>query len=433
MKYINTTLLPALISIAFSGSAGAAGFQLLEQNASGLGNAYAGSAAVAENASTIFYNPAGMTQLKAREYSVGMNLIQPSFKFSDSASSSTTFAGDGGDGGQPGVLPNGYLSWAYDKNLYLGVGFGAPFGLMTKYDNPWIGAAQSVSFDVKTYNINPSIAYRINETVSIGAGASWQRLEAEYKRQAGAGVIPLFGAGTAALAAATPIQLNLKDDAWGWNAGVLFNLSPVSKLGISYRSKIKYDATGKIEASGPSPAANGLVSVDAKASIKLPDTFIASYTHQCTDQWEALADLSWTGWGSIPKIDIVRTSGAGAGTVAQTLNTDFRNAWRLALGGNYKMRDDFKLKFGFAYDQTPVKGAATRLVSLPDNNRTWLSFGTQWKTSKDSSLDLGVAYLLMKDAPIDNDQSAPTQGRGRVTGTYKDSSWILGAQYSASF
>ncbi|CAG4884909.1 Long-chain fatty acid transporter [Georgfuchsia toluolica] len=431
MKNIHPILLPALFASIFSSTAGAAGFQLLEQNASGMGNAYAGSAAVADNASTIFYNPAGMTQLKAREYSVGVAAIEPSFKFHDGGSSVGALAGtgNGGDGGRLGFVPNGYLSWAYDKDLYLGIGFGAPFGLMTKYDKPWLGAAQATSFDVKTYNINPSIAYRVNDTVSVGGGVSWQRLEAEYKRQAG--VVALFGPGTAPLAAATPLKLTLDDEAWGWNVGALFKLSPASKLGISYRSRIKYDLSGKIEASGPVGAVNAAIASDAKASLELPDTVIASLTHQCADQWEGLADLSWTGWSSIPKIDIRRTSGAGSGTVAQTLDTDFRDTWRLALGANYKMREDLKLKFGVAYDETPVKNASTRLVSLPDNNRIWLSFGTQWKPVKDSALDVGAAYLIMQDASINNNQAAA--GRGQVTGTYKDSSWLLGVQYSASF
>lgn len=431
MKTINPILLWGLVASVLPCSAGAAGFQLLEQNASGLGNAYAGSAAVADNASTIFYNPAGMTQLKTREFSLGLTAIQPSFKFSDGGSNVGALAGtgNGGDAGQLGFVPNGYLSWAYNKDLYLGIGFGAPFGLSTKYDKPWLGAAQSTKFDVKTYNINPSIAYRVNEVVSIGGGISWQRVDAVYERQAG--VVPLFGPGTAALAAATPIKLSLNDQAWGWNAGALFRLNPDTKFGISYRSRIKYNLTGNIDASGPSSAANAAASSAARASLELPDTFVTSLAYQYSDRWEVLGDLSWTGWSSIPKIDIVRSSGLGAGTVAQTLDTGFRDTWRIAVGANYKMTDALKLKFGVAYDQTPVKDAATRLVSLPDNNRTWLSFGTQWKPSKESALDVGVAYLYMKDAPIDNNQSAA--GRGQVTGAYKDSGWILGAQYSASF
>ena len=153
-------VVPALMALAFAGTAGASGFQLTEQNASGLGNAYAGQAAVAENASTIYYNPAGMTQLQDREFSLGLAAIGPSFNFHDQGSSVGALAGtgDGGNAGGWAALPNGYLSWAVSKDVYLGLGFGAPFGLKTEYDNPWLGAAQSTMFDIKTYNVNPSIA-----------------------------------------------------------------------------------------------------------------------------------------------------------------------------------------------------------------------------------------------------------------------------------
>jgi long-chain fatty acid transport protein len=225
--------------------------------------------------------------------------------------------------------------------------------------------------------------------------------------------------------------MKLDDTAWGWNLGGLFKLAPTTKLGVSYRSKIRYSATGTITGNSASPAVNAAVSSNASASVTLPDTFIASLAHQLNDRVELLGDISWTGWSSIPKLDIVRTSGAQAGTVAQTLDTDFRDTWRLAVGSNYKMNDVWKLKFGIAYDQTPVKGASTRLTSLPDNDRIWLSTGAQWKVSSNSTLDFGLAYLYLRDADIDNDQTAA--GRGRVRGTYEDSGWIMGAQYSFSF
>ncbi len=423
-------LIPALILSLFSGYVSAAGFQLTEQNASGLGNAYAGSAAIADNASTIFFNPAGMTQLQAREISGGLTAVGTSFKFSDKGSSVGALAGtgNGGDGGAWGVVPNGYLSMALNKDLYIGVGFGAPFGLKTEYDNPWLGAAQSTMFDLKTYNINPSIAYRVNDKVSLGLGLNWQRVEAEYKRQVAVGSAT---PGLTPIVVASPLKLTLDDNAWGWNAGALFTLSPSTKVGVSYRSAIKYDTTGKIEVSGPSAAVNASASSDAKASIKLPDTFILSVTQQLSDQWQMLGDVSWTGWSSIPKVDILRASGAASGTVAQTLDTNFRDTWRVALGANYKLNDAIKLKFGIARDQTPVKGASTRLTSLPDNDRTWFSVGAQWVPSKGSAIDVGIAYLYLKDADINNNQSAA--GRGTVTGTYSDSAWILGGQYSMAF
>lgn len=431
-KNLAPRLIPALIAIAFSGGASASGFQLLEQNASGLGNSYAGSAAVAENASTIFYNPAGMTQLKGLQVSGGLTAIHTSYKFSDQGSSVGVLqnSGNGGDGGGWGYLPNAYISWEATKDLYLGLGIGAPFGLKTEYDNPWQGGAQSLKFDIKTVNINPSIAWRANEFVSVGAGINYQKATAEYERQVSV---------STATRAATKMTLDLDDDAWGWNVGVLFNIAPSTKVGLSYRSAVKYDLTGDIKFDGPvaqNPLLGGAVTNRAaKATLKLPDTWILSATHVLNDRFELLGDISWTGWSSIPKVDVInaQTTGVGAvsGNVAQTLDTNFRDTWRVAAGANYRYTDALKFKFGVAYDQTPVQGASTRLVSLPDNNRIWLSFGTQWKPTKDSAVDLGIAHLFVKDSKIDNDQSAA--GRGRVTGTFADSAWIFGLQYSAAF
>ncbi len=403
-------LLVVLVSMACSGAASASGFQLLEQNASGLGNAYAGSAAIADNASTIFYNPAGMTQLKEREFSAGAVLVDIHAKFNNNGSSSLGVLPNTGNGGNPGgfaAIPNGYLSFALNKDVYVGVGVGAPFGLTTEYSNPWVGAAQAIKFDVKTYNINPSVAWRVNDKVSLGFGLNWQKLEADYFRLA-----------SVASTAAT-IHLVADDTSWGWNAGALIDVSPTTRVGVSYRSSIKYTIEGSI---------SGALNTPAKANIKLPDTLILSATQKLDDRWTMLGDLSWTGWAKIPKVDITNTSG----TVLQTLDTNFRNSWRVALGGNYKYDGNTTLKFGVAYDQTPVKGESTRLVSLPDNDRIWLSTGAQWQLSPSSKIDASIAFVHVRDSKIDNDQTAG--GRGRVTGEFTGVNfWLLGAQYSSSF
>ncbi len=445
-KNMTLRLIPALLAVAFSGVASASGFQLMgEQSASGLGNAGAGSAAVAENASTIFYNPAGMTQLQAREVSFGGVLVKTNFEFSNDNSvipGVLGTAGDGGNGGTLGFVPNAYMSWALNKDWYVGLGVGAPFGLKTDYDQPWKGGAQSDKFDLKTININPSIAWRATEWMSLGVGANWQKVDAHYVRAAAAlptnlaARPPVVSSGYAG----STVTLDLDDSAWGWNAGALFNIGTATKVGVSYRSTIKYDTTGKIGIGGDgtpvtAATATGLVASgrasDASASIKMPDTFILSATHQLNNQWELLGDISWTGWSSIPKVDIMRTSGLLNGQVAQVLDTDFRDAWRFAVGANYKIDDAWKIRMGLAYDQTPVKGAETRLTSLPDNDRIWFSAGFQWKPNKTSALDVGAAYLYLQDADISNNQLA--QGRGWVKGSYNDSAWLLGAQYSMGF
>lgn len=422
---LKSRLIPALIALAFSGSAAASGFQLLEQNASGLGNAYAGSAAVADNASTIFFNPAGMTKLQAREFSLGLNAVKPSFEFSDKASFIAPATGTStGDAGDWAFIPNGYLSWGLTKDLYVGVGFSAPFGLSTAYDPTWVGRFQSISFDIKTYNINPSIAYRVSDKLSIGFGVNWQRMEAEYVRMAAvAHPNPAF----ISAVQNTKVTLDADDDSWGWNAGVLFDVSPTTRVGVSYRSTVKHTLEGTLKSS------NQLVSPDvsAKADVELPDTLIISAVQKLNDKWTMVGDLSWTGWSSVQTVPIIRTSGALPGSTAQTLETKFRDTWRVAFGGIYQYSGNVDLKFGIAYDQTPVKSADLRLVSLPDNDRVWLSAGAQWKISKNEKFDLGAAYLYVRDTDINNDQIAA--GRGRVTGTYDSNVWILGAQYSRAF
>lgn len=426
MKLKTTTrCCAAIFGLSLAGSVSAAGFQLLEQNASGLGNAYAGSAVVAENASTIFYNPAGMTQLKDREVSVGVNMIKPSFKFTNEGSSTGTLAGNGGDAGGWNVVPNAYGSLAMDDKFYFGMGVSAPFGLKTEYQNPWAGGAQSLLFEIKTVNLNPSVAYKINPKLSVGFGLNIMEAEADYKRIVGVAdlnPIQMYASSTASLV--------LSGTGYGWNTGVLYSPAAGTKLGLSYRSQVKQKMTGSITVTGPSATLNAGGTSDVKAELDLPDTWLLSASQQF-GPYELLADVSYAGWSSIPKVDIIRTSGALNGQIAQTLDTNFRDTWRVALGGNYKMNSSWKLKTGIAWDQTPVKNAESRMVSLPDNDRIWLSLGAQWSINKESTLDLGAAYLFIKDTKINNNQAAAA--RGTVTGTYQGSVTILGAQYSQAF
>jgi long-chain fatty acid transport protein len=432
---ISMKMIPALLLAALSGTAGASGFQLLEQG-SGLGNAYAGSAAKANDASTIFWNPAGMTQLQAREVSGGLTAVRPSFKFDNNGSQVGAFntAGDGDDAGSWAFIPNGYISWALNKDLYIGLGIGGPFGNATKYDKPWIGSAQSDEFDIKTMNINPSIAYRVNDMVSLGAGVSWQKIEADYYRQVGIlGNLPRVES-----------HMSISDDAWGWNLGALFTLSPTTKVGVSYRSTIQYHTDGKVKLSGDGTAAGNATAnalraaggqSDVKADLEVPDTFIVSVTQKLSDRWEMLGDISWTGWSSIKNVDIIRTSGPLTGGTAQVLEADFQDTYRVALGANYAYSDALKFMFGLAYDQTPVKKASTRLASLPDNDRTWFTLGAQWKPAREQTLELGAAYLYIPKTKINQDETSlnPLTNRGWVIGDYSSSVWILGAQYSLAF
>lgn len=418
-KMIVRSVAYAITAMA-AGQVSASGFQLLEQNASGLGNAYAGSAVVGDNASTIFFNPAGMTKLQDREISLGGNLISPSYKFKDGGTSNApaSTGGNGGDAGSLALVPNTYMSMALNKRLYVGLGISVPFGLKTEYDPEWAGRFQAIEFDIKTTNLNPSIAFRATDKLSLGFGLNYQTMEAKYVRKAA--VVNAF-------AQNTTVELKANDNTWGWNAGAIYKVSETTQLGFSYRSRMKYRLEGTLNSNNQLVAANS----DAMANIDLPDTFIFSVSQKLGDKWEMLGDVSRTRWSSINKVEIQRTSGAQSGVVAQTLDAHFKDTWRVALGATYTANSAWKLKYGIAYDQSPVRNAEERLVSLPDSDRIWLSGGVQYKLTKASAVDVGIAYVMARDAQIDNNQSA--QGRGRVTGSYKGSVAIVGAQYSMAF
>ncbi len=413
----------ALVSLTVAGwSAGAAasGFQLLEQNLSGLGNAYAGSAAIADDSSTVFFNPAGLTRLSGVRASGGVALIRPSYIFRDQGSSNAPAAAgsNGGDAGGLAALPNLYASWQLGERWYAGLGLGTPFGLKTEYDEDWAGRFQSVLFDIKTYNLNPSLAFQVSEKLSLGAGVNWQRMEAVYQRQA---------ATLNAYTQATQLTLDASGDSLGWNAGFVLSPSDRMRIGFSYRSKMFHRLKGTLNSTNQAVSPD----VDARASITLPDTYILSVVQQVDDRWQMMGDISRTNWSSVDKVAIVRDSGSAAGSVAQTLDANFRDTWRVALGASYKINDQWSWKYGLAYDQSPVRGAEERLVSLPDNNRYWFSTGTRWQASERSALDLGLAYLYIPDTEIRADHV--NQRQGRVIGEYDGSILILGAQFSHRF
>jgi long-chain fatty acid transport protein len=467
-KTIVMRALPAALLCLGTTCSFAAGFQLLEQNVSGLGNSYAGSAAVAEDASTVFFNPAGMAYLPAgqKSFVVGLNAIKPSSKFSNGAStpallglpsSTQPLGGNGGDAGSVGYVPNTYLVVPINPTISFGLGISAPFGLKTEYDGTWIGRFQAIKSDVKTININPSVSWKLNETVALGFGIDYQKLTGEFTSAAnysaailnvafvalpnGLG-IPFPGGiaaanGLAALAGEGTAKITGSDTAWGYNFGGLFKVSDATRVGVSYRSAIKYHLTGSADFSRTGdPTVNAILSSGAStarggaiyADIKLPDTFIVSNLTHLNDKWDMVGDLSWTGWSKIPDLTFKYASGAPKLSSTQE---DWRDTWRVALGGTYHYNDITKIRFGLAYDQSPVKDQY-RTPRLPDNNRTWISIGAQYALSKTSALDWGYAHLFVKDAPINND-ATNAAGYGLLNGTYKDSVDIFGVQYAVTF
>lgn len=403
MKSLRIKQLAILIMTGLPGVTLASGFALIEQSASGLGTAFAGAAASAEDASTIFFNPAGMTLLPEKQLVVAGHLIEPSARFSGTVSPPIG-GGQGGDAGSLAFVPNVYFAYQLAPDLHLGVGINSLFGLTTEYDASWVGRVQAIKSDLKTVNINPSIAYRISDSLSLGAGFSFQHVEAELTSFAGA-------LGTA--------KIKAKDDGWGFNLGALWQLSAGTRLGLAYRSQIDYGLHGSASFSA-NPAVNGPLTAD----LTVPDSASLSLFHRPNPQWDVLADVTWTGWNVFNKLLINMPA-----PIPDSLTVEnWKDSWRYSLGANYHMDEKLTLRGGLAFDQTPVPDATHRTPRIPDEDRTWLAFGGQYKISKQGSLDLAYAHLFVKDPSINSAAGGTT-----LTGKYSNHIDILSAQYTHTF
>src|ERR1700680_2210208 len=469
-RFRRTSLAAAVGSAVLSWAAGHAGlaygsaFALQEQSGSGLGNAFAGGAATAEDASTIFTNPAGMSRLTNMQVVGAGSLICLQAKFSDNGSLPAAFqslGGNGGDAGSRNVGPALYLAAALNSQWSVGIGVNVPFGLKTEYDSDWIGRFQAVKSKIETINVNPAVSFKASDMVTIGGGANYQHLKAEltsrvnYAGAIGRAALQAAAAGQIPAAAITPLltaytgaqsdaKITGNDGAWGWNIGVLVNIDPQTRFGASYRSTIKYDVSGSAEFSNPpvpalpaslAPVAGALANAvngvlangDVKLSLKLPDTANVSIFRQIDSKWDVMADVQYTGWSTVQNLTIVRSTGA----VLSTTPENFRDTWRASIGANYHYSDQWMFRGGLAFDQSPVRDAQ-RTPRLPDNDRTWISFGAQYKFSPQLLLDAGYTHIFVKD-PSMNQNAGSTPTFGLISGTYKNNVNIVAAQVTYTF
>ena len=407
------------------GSACAAGFALLEQNASGLGNAYAGQAASAQDASTIFFNPAGMTLLPDRQIVVTANGVKPTANFSNTSSTPPVgragLTGDGGDAGSWGLVPSLYAAFAITPDLRIGLGVNAPFGLKTEYDTPWLGQYQAITSKLETVNVNPAIAYRVNEWLSLGAGVNWQQAKATltnsvYLGAAGDGQATVEG----------------DSDAWGYNLGALFQVSQDMRIGVAYRSNMKQDLQGNVTFTlpagvPPSAVPNGPVT----ASLDLPETASLSVFQRFDDKWDIMGDVTWTHWSRFQTLTVTRTNGS----VLTSQPENWSDTWRFSLGLNYRATEKFMLRFGTSYDQTPTSDTY-RTPRIPDQDRIWAAIGVQYAFTPGLLLDVGYAHLFVRNASVsqtNNIAALPASVRGQLVGDYDNSVDIIGAQLTWSF
>jgi long-chain fatty acid transport protein len=434
--------------MVISGNASASAFALIEQS-SGLGNAFAGGAAAAEDATTIFFNPAGMSRLKGKQVTFAGSVISPSAKFSGTVAGLAPFqtggTAMGGDAGSQALVPNTYMVVELEPALRFGLGINVPFGLKTEYDTNWVGRFQGIKSKLEAINLNPSLSYEANDTVSLGIGLNYQHITGEltsmtnYPALIYQNVLIATGSAATAAAAATPYAgvegvstLTGSDNAWGYNFGALFNIDPQTRVGVAYRSRIDYDLKGTVTfANRPAALASSLPDQSVTLAVTMPDSFAISAFHQMDDKWDIMADATRTGWSKFKELNVKKTDGSSLGTPTPE---NWKDTWRVAVGASYHYDEQWMARVGFAYDQTPVSDTY-RTVRIPDADRTWITLGGQYKLSNESKIDFGYAHLFVKDAPLNQSATANPDlaGKGYLTGSYKNSVDIVSVQYAYNF
>ena len=180
---------------------------------------------------------------------------------------------------------------------------------------------------------------------------------------------------------------------WGYNLGLMYQVSKDTRVGLSYRSKIKFDLEGSQNVQ--IPGLGTVINRSITAELTTPDTASLAVHHQLNPKWAVLADYTWTGWSSLQKLEPVTSTGARA---VAPLRYNFKDTYRVGLGTTYQLNDQWMLRLGVAFDKGAVPDDASRTMTVPDQDRTWLAIGAKWKITPKASLDVGYAHIFVKEA-----------------------------------
>lgn len=391
-KFTQTLLASALAAVA--GSASAAAFQLAEVSTSGLGRAYAGEAAIADNAAVVATNPALMSLLKQPEISVGAIYVDPNINLT---SPMPGFA-------YKNIAPNALVPTVYgvypiNEKFAVGGGLNVNYGLATEFDDKYAGGFLGGKTDLTAINFNLSGAYRVTEKFSVGLGLNAVHAKAKLERYAGA------------LAKQKFQQLGMKEnsiisklqgDKWGfgWNAGLVYEFNEHNRIGVAYHSQVDINFKGQYSNQFPVAAAQQLQAAGITATggkeipgtlhLPLPAYWEISGYHKMTDRFAMHYSYKYTQWSKFKEL---RAKGTDGKTLFSKTE-EFRDSSRIALGASYDVTDALTVRTGIAYDESAADEHNT--ISIPDTDRTWFSVGATYRFTPNVSIDAGFAHLKGK-------------------------------------
>ncbi len=421
----------------------AAGFEVAEVSGRQMGNAFAGKAASAEDASTVFFNPAAMTKFDSFNLVGSLSILSTEGDWKDKGSTGSPFLPNprlnGGDGGNPGgisAIPSLYFIAPLSEDWAVGFGVNSPFGLKTEYHDSWQGRYHAVTSDLQVIDFMATVAYRLHSNLSVGVGIDYQLAHAELTNMVDYGSV--FG--QLGLIPQTHDGLAKLDSDWdgaiGFSLSALFEFSPQTRFGLTFRSEIEHelegDATFRKDPTVASIVAQMPASMRAftdttgYADITLPAQVYFSAYHEFNEEWAILADVTWTGWSSFDELKTTFDNPAQPDSVQVE---DWNDVWRFSVGTTYRPTPQWALRFGVAYDQSPIDDPY-RTPRIPTNDRIWVAFGVGYAINADMVLDLSYMHVFIDDGEVNQTVATGQTLRGDFENSSAD---VLALQITLSF
>ena len=406
-------------AIADAGSAFGSGFQLRENSAAALGNAFAGAAASTEDPSIIANNPAGMTALRGDQVSGDLTVVIPSAIFSGmglNAARQPIGGGRGGDAGRAQLVPAAYGAYDASPDVKFGLAVTAPFGLSSQYDSGWVGRYQAIKSDLEIINVNPNIAYRVTDWFSIGGGPAIQHSSAELTNAINSTTVAHLANPQLPSGLSLPdgfVRVTGDSLSVGYNLGVLAQISSGTKVGASYRSQVSHhlDGTAMLNVPAPLAADPRFQTTPTRTDFKTPEIVSLAGSSEILADLVLLAEIQWTNWSVVKNLRIERPDGSALTDQPE----QWHGTWFASIGASYYPDPNWTIRGGFAFDPTPVRNQF-RTARIPDSDRYWLAVGLGYKWTADLRFDAAYVHIFGGGAPINE----VSQTGGLLAGRYSD-------------
>lgn len=430
--------------LVLSSNAMASAFQLWEQDGASVGDYHAGRAARADDASTSYYNPAGIIRIKNQQLVIGDVGVLTDIKYRGTVSTNTFQGGAPqkvtAQGGSFSQIPDFHYVAPITDYLGFGLSVAAPFGLKTDYGRTTALRYTATMSQLQVVDLSPALGLSLNKQFSIGAGLDIQRMSAEFNQVGTLG----FGTDTDSINKGW-------DTAWGFHVGGLYQFLPSTRFGVAYNSQVVHHIRGTSKFIGPVAnvanelaglPAGAIVSDEANAHVTLPPFTTLSAYHDLNASWAIMATAIYTQWSVFKNLTLkdvasVAEVGSPFGPIpAPSRNTTvsipehYHNTWNVSLGTDYHATDKLTLRSGVGYDQSPSSDRY-RNVQVPDKDRYAVALGGHFQATKTLGFDLGWTHLFVFGTTIIN---PPAQQAGpqitATNGKTKMSADIFGAQFT---